>query len=318
MKDPEDVGEALVRLWPWLEAALDAFGPDSAAAEKICRLPRYGVRSAGKFAAKAVPMLATALPRRFDAAAHSCYLFVASELVKTFGDDPSADGNLEPMLTRLLTAACSGLTSLEAVSARPDVADDAFLLAGRALSYAPRLLITPQLLPSLLDAVQSGMLVQHREACLSISSFVFRLLDPLTLRKCPPEAAAHLQAAIAPRAPMLVRLALAGVCGALPMSRVHEMMQILFSVLNVARAQGLEWTSQALAAIPEESASVYDKQKFMGVCQLLLGGDLGVEYERELQNGLEDLSECVRRNRKAQAIAQRALLPAELQYIVRA
>ena len=317
VRDPIDVGEALVRLWPWLEVAMDAFSSDAGATEKICRVPRNAVRSAGKAASGAVPALAAALPRRFEATAHSAYLYVASELIKAFGDDPMADTSLEPMLSRLLIAACSALTSLHAVSERPDVADDAFLLAGRALSYAPRLLITPQLLPTLLSTVQAGMLVQHREACISIAAFVMRLLDPVTLRKCPPEAATHLQAAMGPHAPVYVRLVLAGAAGALPPSRLQEMTDILYAILKVATVQGLEWTSQALAVVPDEAAGPSDRQRFMAICQAIVAEGIAINDERELLNALSDFSECCRRNRRAEAAAQRALLPQELQYIVR-
>lgn len=34
----------------------------------------------------------------------------------------------------------------------PDLTDDTFLLASRAAAYAPRMLLTPALLPPLLDA----------------------------------------------------------------------------------------------------------------------------------------------------------------------
>ncbi len=111
----------------------------------------------------------------------------------------------------MMAGSCAMLRSLRDVSDHPDVADDTFLLAGRALSYAPRLLLTPQLLSVLLDTALAGLLVQHREACCSILAFVVRLLDPATHRAVAPEAVQGLQAALAPRAPLLVRL-LGGLC----------------------------------------------------------------------------------------------------------
>ena len=141
------------------------------------------------------------------------------------------------MFSRMLTSACSMLRTLRDISERPDVADDTFLLAGRALSYAPRLLLTPHLLPVLLDGALAGLLVQHREACCSILSFVVRLLEPGTHRAAPPEALAHLQAALAPRATALVRLVLAGAAGALPTSRLPELTDVLYALLKVWAGQ---------------------------------------------------------------------------------
>ena len=219
-----------------LTSSADRFGTSAVAVEKICRAPRYAVRSAGRAAAGAVPALAAALPARFEATRIPSYLWVGSELIKTFGDDVSLDPHLGPMLARMVTCACGGLRSLAEITAAPDVADDTFLCAGRALSYAPRLLTTPALLPVLLDSALAGVLVQHREACCSVLAFIVRLLDPATHRRCPPEALPALQAALAPRAPLLVRLLLAGVVGALPSARQRELTDVLYAVLKVGAA----------------------------------------------------------------------------------
>jgi transportin-3 len=137
------------------------------------------------------------------------------------------------MFERMLGTACAMLRGLRDVSERPDLADDTFLLAGRALSYAPRLLLTPRLLPALLDSALAGLLVQHREACCSILSFLVRLLDPATHAACAPPALAALQAGLAPRAHTLMQLLLAGVVGALPTNRLAELGDTLFALLRV-------------------------------------------------------------------------------------
>lgn len=61
--------------------------------------------------------------------------------------------------------------------------DDAFLLAERALNYCPKILVTPTLLPALLDVALRGVLLQHREAGGSCISFLERLIQEDTLRK---------------------------------------------------------------------------------------------------------------------------------------
>ncbi len=69
----------------------DRFTGDAAAIERICRAPRYAVRSSGKAAAAAVPLLVASLPQRFEVSRQPCFLYVASELIKTFGDEPARD-----------------------------------------------------------------------------------------------------------------------------------------------------------------------------------------------------------------------------------
>jgi hypothetical protein len=148
------------------------------------------------------------------------------------------------MFSRMMGAACSLLRTLGDINDRPDVADDTFLLAGRALNYAPRLVVTPLLLPVLLDSALAGLLVQHREACCSILAFIVRLLEPNTHRACGPEAMQHLQAALAPRAPLLLRLLLAGAAGALPTNRLAELTDVLYALLKVGEV-GAWWMGRA-------------------------------------------------------------------------
>lgn len=79
------------------------------------------------------------------------------------------------MLNRMLGHSCRMLQSLGDFVEHPDVADDSFLLAGRALNYCPRLILHQPLLPALLDAAAVGILVQHRSvACQGpISASIF-------------------------------------------------------------------------------------------------------------------------------------------------
>lgn len=74
-----------------LSSPPDRFTGDVASIERICRAPRYAVRSAGKAAAAAVPLLVASLPQRFEVSRQPCFLYVASELIKTFGDEPARD-----------------------------------------------------------------------------------------------------------------------------------------------------------------------------------------------------------------------------------
>ena len=80
---------------------------------------------------------------------------------------------------------------------------------------------------------------------------------------------------------------------------------------------GLQWVGEALAAVPDDSATASDKQRFMGACQRVVADGMAVNNERMLQQAVDELSELCRRNRRAAQLAQRALLPPELHYVVR-
>ena len=70
-------------------------------------------------------------------------------------------GRAGTLFGRLIATSCGHLRSLQEVSSEPDICDDTFLLAGRGLSYCPSILLTPRLLPTLLDSAIAGIIVQH-------------------------------------------------------------------------------------------------------------------------------------------------------------
>ena len=92
--DPPAVAEAFGKAWPTLAALLDRFQSNPEAMERITRAPRYAMRRTGKSGAVLLPLLLTSLPDHFARIQHSCLLYVASELIKVFGDDPSQNAAL--------------------------------------------------------------------------------------------------------------------------------------------------------------------------------------------------------------------------------
>lgn len=309
VKDPADVAAALMILWPWIEVALNVFGHKANAAEKICRVPRYALRSAGKSAREAVPGLSRSLPSRFEATQHSCYLYVSSELIKIFGSEPEMDVYLGPMMERLLLSACSLLPNFESMTHRPDVADDTFLLANRGLSYAPRLIITPQIVAALLHVACIGLLVQHREAFGSICAFVVRLVDPGTRRGCSPEVIECLQQAFRAHLYTMVRMVLAAATGELPTTRVRELAGVLYALLKAAGNSTVEVASQALRSLPDDAVPKNDCDRFLLACQnLVMNSLVDEDEEKALLDALVELSDVCRRSRKVQAVVSRNLL----------
>lgn len=85
---------------------------------------------------------------------------------------------------------------------------------------------------------------------------------------------------------------------------------------QVATQNGLAWVGEALAALPEDSATAADRQRFMAACQMVVAEGIAVNDEKVLQGAVDELSELCRRNRRAQQAAQRALLPPELHGII--
>lgn len=307
--DVGDVASTLETLLPWLEMAFTLFELDPEASERVCRVPRYAVRTAKRHTAGSLPALSSMLMVKFERTKHSCYLYVASELVKTFSE-PAQDMFIQPMLSRMLISSCSMLGSLQAVSAHPDLTDDTFLLAGRGLSYAPRLIMTQELLVALIETARNAILVQHREACSSVSSFLVRLLDPSTHRHCDVAQVQTLEAVFQPYAGILTQLTIAGGVGALPSSRVHEMADVLYALLKGSQNanESVLRVQAALALVPDSALPSNDKGRFLQLCGVIVSDQILEDDEQQLVQGLIDLSECCRRHSKVQAVVMDSLL----------
>ena len=66
------------------------------------------------------------------------------------------------LFSALVTHALQGLQQLSAFDHNPDTADDTFLLIHRGIRYSPSVVINSHMLPIIVDAAMTGVLVQHR------------------------------------------------------------------------------------------------------------------------------------------------------------
>ncbi|CAL8471497.1 g11039 [Coccomyxa elongata] len=306
VRDPEAVASSLQHVWPLLQAITEKFRGRSSAIERVVRCPRYALKTAGKSAAGLLPTLTETLPGWFEATRHSSFLYVASELIKVFGSDTAHVQELGVLFERLVAKACEQLRSLGDFRDEPDIADDMFLLAGRGLSYCPTIVLTPVSLPRLLDAATAGVLVQHRDACCSILTFLTRLFEPQLLLQCGPSAATQITAAVVPRAPVLVRLLVAGAVGGLPSPRCADITDALVALLKATHNQGMEWLKAAIDVIPDEAATASDRTQVLSAASEISQGSAA--GGRSMARAMDELSELVRRNRRSLEAAQRALL----------
>ncbi|GFH28116.1 importin N-terminal domain-containing protein, partial [Haematococcus lacustris] len=172
-------------------------------------------------------------------------VYSLSEVLKVWGAEAASIGPVAEALTLLLQHATQQLTTYQQISSNPELMDDTFLLALRALTYSPRLLLGSQAtspgsqlpsscLPALMECVTQGVLVQHREACMSVLSFLMRLLSRSLLDEVP-DAASVLQALLAP---------------------------LLGALLLMAGREGVAWVTAALESLPNNTVGAADKQAF--------------------------------------------------------
>jgi len=316
------VAEALRVYWPMLEQIMDKAKADQMAMEAICKAPRYALRSAGRAAAQLLPTLLERLPQLFRATKQPTLLYVCSELVKTFGEDAANSNSVGMLFQAVVQEVLPHLSSLGAFSADPDLADDTFLLIGRAISYCPVYVYRDRaFLAALVDSSLHGLLVQQREAGLSVLAFYTKLMDTLAVERAvaagAQQAAANLEGVVMgsreeqqggpTRGSEMMRLLLAGVVGGLPRGRVREVGDAMLSVLMVTQGQGMQWLMEAVNRLPEWVATVADKEHLWKGVQNAVSGGTSRGGSRIMEDTLGEVSDLCRRNQRSLEASQKAL-----------
>lgn len=157
MPQPEVVCEALGYMWSLMEKLLNRSGGDMRLMEHLCRVPRYALRNAKKEAHGLVPLLLPWLPYWFSATHHCSFLYVASELIKVFGDDPEYSTRLGMSRTHLAHSLFARFLFLPFVSLFASSGlslPNSRILRCRTLSTVPCLVLKISFLPSALEAMR--------------------------------------------------------------------------------------------------------------------------------------------------------------------
>ncbi|RXH76086.1 hypothetical protein DVH24_001665 [Malus domestica] len=183
--------------------------------ESLCRACKYAVRTSGRYMEFTIGAMLEEIQGLYQQHHQPCFLYLSSEI---FGSDPYCANYLKSLIEALFMHTTHLLTSIQEFTARPDIADDCFLLASRCIRYCPQLFIPSAVFPSLVDCSLIGITVQHREASKSILTFLSDIFDLANSA----EGKQYLpirNSVIIPRGSSITRILIASLTGALPSSR---------------------------------------------------------------------------------------------------
>ena len=305
---PSIVAGALSWLWPTLEKAIESSLGDENTIEDLCKVVKYGIKASGyPHAAQLLPQLLATLPRAFARHPHGPILLVASELTKSLGGHvdkcaPEAwDVSLGEVVCSILSNSLSRFPSPQMVDENPHLADDTYLLGGRAVSYCARHVIArPDLIALMLDVGAISCVCKHVEAGMSACMMISKLCNSEDLRR----SGAITQALAPPRGPRTLSRLLAVIAGAAPRRRVHDAsdaIQAMYECLSIANMGAREWLVMALQAVPDTAASAADKSALADALQS------GV-YTTRSEVAIQEFSDCCRRTKTFQEQAVNALM----------
>uniref|UniRef100_A0A0D6R4R4 Uncharacterized protein n=1 Tax=Araucaria cunninghamii TaxID=56994 RepID=A0A0D6R4R4_ARACU len=301
---PEAVADAFQNIWPTLKAVFDQRAWDMPTMERLCRACKYAVRTCGKSMGITISDMLQVVQLQYQVHNQSCFLYLSSEVIKIFGADPSCGNYLAALITSLFGHTINLLKSIQDFTSRPDIADDCFLLASRCIRYCPQLFVPSTIFPPLLDCAMIGITIQHREACTSILTFLHDIFEVSTSfggKQHRP----IIDNVILPRATSLTRILIGSLTGALPESRLEEVIMVLMSMTRVYGMQVVSWAQEAISLIPPTAITDGERSSFLGALSSAASG----ANSPALIGSLEELSDVCRRNKTVQEIVQGALQP---------
>ncbi|XP_050223263.1 transportin MOS14 isoform X2 [Mercurialis annua] len=307
---PEAVADAIQRLWPLFKAIFDLRAWDMRTMESLCRACKYAVRTSGRFMGVTIGAMLEEIQALYQQHHQPCFLYLSSEVIKIFGSDPSCASYLTNLIEALFKRTICLLTNIKDFTARPDIADDCFLLASRCIRYCPQLFITSTVFPFLVDCAMIGVTVQHREASNSILTFLSDIFD-LAKSSVGEHFISVRDSVIIPRGPSITRILVASLTGALPSSRLETVAYALLALTRAYLNKTVEWAMESISLIPQTVISEVERARFIkALSDAASGVDVNV-----LMAPVEELSDVCRRNRTVQEIVQGALRPLELNLV---
>ncbi|XP_022767965.1 transportin MOS14-like isoform X6 [Durio zibethinus] len=307
---PGAVADAIHRLWPIFKAIFDLRAWDMRTMESLCRACKYAVRTSGRFMGITIGAMLEEIQGLYQQHHQPCFLYLSSEVIKIFGSDPSCASYLKNLIEALFKHTTCLLTSIKEFTARPDIADDCFLLASRCIRYCPQLLIPSAVFPALIDCSMIGITVQHREASNSVLTFLSDIFD-LEKSSKGEQLLSIRDSVIIPRGATITRVLMAALTGALPNSRLEMVAYSLLALIRAYGMQALEWASESVSLIPLTAVKEVERTRFL---QALSDAASGADANA-LIAPVEELSDVCRRNRTVQESVQGALKPLELDVV---
>ncbi|KAF8407986.1 hypothetical protein HHK36_007126 [Tetracentron sinense] len=304
---PEAVADAIQRLWPIFKAIFDQRAWDMRTMEALCRACKYAVRTSGRFMGITIGAMLEEIQGLYQQHHQPCFLYLSSEVIKIFGSDTSCANYLKSLIEALFSHTTHLLTKIQDFTARPDIADDCFLLASRCIRYCSHLFIPSAVFPSLVDCSMIGITIQHREACNSILRFLSDIFD-LANSSQGEQYHSIRDGVFLPRGASLTRILIASLTGALPSSRLELVTYTLLAITRAYGVTALEWAKDSVSLIPSTAVTEVECARFLkALSDAAAGADINA-----VTDPVEELSDVCRRNRTVQEIVQLALRPLEL------
>ena len=206
--------------------------PSEHACEKVCRLYKYGMRSAGKAFSGYLEAMCIHLLQAFQVKQYSPLIYAASICVTEFGNtNGQYDDILYNMLWGFSSAFFQKCQTLKDFETFPDVVEEYFHLLARFLELCPKQLIQSSQLPVLISAGLTGLQLHHKDATKGILNFFERLISVSGNLSADSSTAQVAETAVLQLGDQLVSSLFRSLLGEMPPYVLHESSGSLVDVL---------------------------------------------------------------------------------------
>ncbi|RUS17966.1 hypothetical protein BC937DRAFT_89307 [Endogone sp. FLAS-F59071] len=164
-------------LWPVFDLLLDSFGNHPAVSESLCKCFKYCVVSYRTHFIPLLPQLMERLVTVFDRTQLSCYLWVATKVVREYANEDANNTTNCLKFMEGLSTVMFGMLPSKQFSDIPDVIEEYFRLIVAFLDAAPTLLIQSPLLSSVFHAGLAGLNLEQQDTLTAVLSFYRNLIS---------------------------------------------------------------------------------------------------------------------------------------------
>ncbi|KAL1917318.1 uncharacterized protein VTP21DRAFT_4974 [Calcarisporiella thermophila] len=292
-------------LWPVFDLVLTNFGDNETISERVAKLFKTWVVCYGPHFLPMVPKLVERLVRVFDATELSCYLWVATKVVREFAAkagriaQASEVAAYYPMLESMSSSAFRIFQSKKFVDI-PDTVEEFFRLVTSFVDVAPNLLVHSPILPSVIQVGFAVLSLEHEHALASTLVFFQELLGIATRPEAEVEEGTRLALRELFRAQGVhfVAALFNGMIYHAPRELVADFGGVLRALENTFPAENREWLKMVVDGFPAGHMTPEERVKFVGDMDAAFRDE---QHWRRLRRVLNDFVAMYRRRNVTRA-----------------
>lgn len=246
----------ILEMWPILSRLLDKYQSDLRIMEKCCRVVRFMLRCVSQQVCELLETLVRQIIHIYSTYKHSCFLYVGSILVDEYATNSNCVQGLLDMLQAFLEPTFLLLQEENGFKNHPDTVDDFFRLCARFMQRAPIPFLQSSSLMHILQCALSAVVLDHKEANMSVMKFFYDLINQGQIGKKQPdyeERKALVKRILDEYGQQLITNLIQSCVYYLHSYMLSEVADVIMELLEFDREQTTQWVANGLDTLPKNN-----------------------------------------------------------------